>query len=50
MARIYLRHYGKGLSFEDKARIHNGGPKGHLKESTREFGERVVNLMSQMKG
>ncbi len=50
MVRIYLQHYSKGLSFKDKARIHhNGDPNGHLKESTREFGERVVDMMSKWK-
>jgi len=37
----YLAHYGKNLSDESLARIYNGGPRGHLKSSTRAYARRI---------
>ncbi len=39
MVRVYLEHYGG--TFEEMARKHNGGPQGHLKESTKPYWEKV---------
>ena len=47
MVDTYLRHYatmrriGKRPTFEDMARIHNGGPNGWKKESTLPYWEKV---------
>lgn len=45
VARAYLSHYGNGLSLEAKARIHNGGPQGHKKESTKGYWYKVKKAM-----
>jgi hypothetical protein len=45
VVRAYLNHYGKGLSLEAKARIHNGGPQGHKKESTKAYLRKVRKEM-----
>jgi hypothetical protein len=44
MARIYLNHYGKGKSIEQQARIWNGGPNGHKKQSTLQYAAKVNNV------
>lgn len=47
MARIYLKHYatkkrlGRKPTFEDMARIHNGGPDGWKKESTKPYWNKI---------
>jgi len=33
VCEAYLRHYGKGKTTEDQARIWNGGPQGHKKKT-----------------
>ena len=45
MAITYLHYYADGKTFEDAARIWNGGPKGHLKESTKPYWEKVKARM-----
>lgn len=49
MFEIYINHYGKGLSDSDKARIWNGGPRGHRKECTKAYALKVsaVNNIEQ---
>jgi hypothetical protein len=42
MAYIYFRHYCKGFTPEQKARCWNGGPEGHLKESTKAYWDKVL--------
>jgi len=37
----YLRRYGTGKSAEDRARIWNGGPKGHEKSATKHYWKEV---------
>ena len=58
MTRIYLRHYGKSsyhygngdmYYYGVVARIHNGGPKGHLKESTKPYWQKVKARMEESK-
>lgn len=47
MVQIYLEHYatkkriGREPTFEDMARIHNGGPNGWKKESTKPYWQKV---------
>lgn len=41
VVRAYLLHYGRGASIESLGRIHNGGPNGHKKASTRVYWNRV---------
>jgi hypothetical protein len=44
MAGIYLGHYGKGKTREQQARIWNGGPNGHKKQSTLQYAAKVTNV------
>lgn len=37
----FKRKYGKGPTIEEMARMYNGGPRGHLKESTLEYWKKV---------
>ena len=55
MVRVYLRHWGgrERLSPSSEAdwitklaRIHNGGPHGHKKDSTVGYGARVLELVT----
>ena len=39
--RHYAKHYGVYGDLVAMARIHNGGPRGHLKESTVKYGEKA---------
>lgn len=41
----YIRRYKKDVTVEILARIHNGGPEGYLKESTKKYGCRVKNYI-----
>ncbi len=41
----YLRHYGRGKSLIDMARIHNGGPRGDRKKATREYARRIEAVL-----
>ncbi len=47
MVTIYLNHYGG--TFEEMARKHNGGPNGHLKESTKAYWLKVKARMESVK-
>lgn len=38
----------KQRDFQKMARIHNGGPRGHLKKSTEKYWNRVLNYMTQI--
>lgn len=48
IARTYLAHYGRNLSDESLARIWQGGPKGHHRQSTRAYARRVMRKLSQL--
>ena len=37
VVKAYLSRYGKGKSDAQMARIHNGGPRGHLKPATLKY-------------
>jgi soluble lytic murein transglycosylase-like protein len=41
MCLIYLQHYGRGKTWEQRARIWNGGPRGHEKKATEKYWEKV---------
>jgi len=46
MCYFYLLHYGRDEhTFSDLARMWNGGPTGHTKECTKEYGERAERLI-----
>ena len=38
----YLLHYGKGKSFLEMARIHNGGPRGCAKKATLCYARKIL--------
>ncbi len=42
MVKAYLLHYGKGRSLLERARIHNGGPRGHEKEATLCYARKIL--------
>lgn len=46
VVRAYLLHYGRDRSLIDMARIHNGGPKGHEKKSTRDYARKIKAILS----
>jgi len=41
VCEAYLKHYGKGKTTEDQARIWNGGPTGDKKQSTLGYWNKV---------
>jgi soluble lytic murein transglycosylase-like protein len=41
----YLRHYGRDLSLIDMARIHNGGPSGHKRQSTQDYARKIEAIL-----
>lgn len=51
--RAYMERYateerlGRPVTFEDIARIHNGGPNGYKKKSTIKYWEKVKCLMEK---
>jgi hypothetical protein len=49
VVRAYLRHYGRDKGLLDMARIHNGGPRGHRKQSTREYARKIEAVLSETK-
>lgn len=49
VVRAYLARYApKGASWEDMARIHNGGPKGHLKAATTKYWTKVQAALKEV--
>ena len=48
IARAYLARYGRHLSDESLARIWQGGPQGHHRQSTRAYARRVMRKLSQL--
>ena len=41
VCEAYLKHYGKGKTTEEQARIWNGGPQGHNKTATQAYWNKV---------
>lgn len=50
MARIYLAHYGKGMTTLQQFRIWNGGPNGHKKAATLKYAEKINFVLLTAKG
>jgi hypothetical protein len=48
VVKAYLLHYGQGCSLLEMARIHNGGPNGHRKQSTLAYARRVAPVLEAM--
>jgi len=50
MMRIYWQHYcGDGATWEQMARIHNGGPKGPEKRETEKYWQKVKKVLDSRK-
>jgi hypothetical protein len=47
VVRAYLRHYGKGKSLLDMARIHNGGPRGYRKAATLAYARKIEQALEK---
>lgn len=47
VVRAYLLHYGKGRSLLEKARIHNGGPRGHRKKATLKYARKIARVLAR---
>jgi type IV pilus biogenesis protein CpaD/CtpE len=47
MFKIYVNHYAKGKSDEVKARMWNGGPKGHKKKATLKYWKKVKKELAK---
>jgi hypothetical protein len=47
VVRVYLLHYGQGCSLLEMARIHNGGPNGHKKQSTLDYTRKIAQILEQ---
>lgn len=41
----YIKRYGKGKTLEQQARIWNGGPKGHKKQATIKYWQKVKRFL-----
>lgn len=48
VVRAYLLHYGKNRGLLDMARIHNGGPNGHRKQSTKDYARKIEAILEGM--
>jgi hypothetical protein len=48
VVKAYLLHYGQGCSLLEMARIHNGGPNGHKRQSTLEYARRIAWILENM--
>ena len=45
VCEAYLRHYGRGKSLEQQARIWNGGPTGDRKSATEAYWRKVQEAL-----
>ena len=45
VCEAYLRHYGRGKTVEETARIWNGGPQGHRKQATARYWAKVKGVL-----
>lgn len=43
----YLTRYAPNWKLDTVSRIHNGGPRGHLKDSTRAYAAKVANAAKE---
>lgn len=48
IVKAYLKRYLKNkITYENAARVHNGGPKGHTKAATVKYWKKVKKLLSK---
>jgi len=47
VVRAYLLHYGRGRNLLQKARIHNGGPRGHRKKATLKYARKIAEVLKR---
>lgn len=47
VVRAYLLHYGRDKGLLDKARIHNGGPRGYRKDATLNYARRIAEILER---
>lgn len=47
VVRAYLIHYGRNKSILQKARIHNGGPRGYRKKATLAYARRIAKVLQK---
>jgi soluble lytic murein transglycosylase-like protein len=50
VVRAYLMHYGQGRSLLEKARIHNGGPRGYRKKATLAYARKIARVLQEELG
>jgi hypothetical protein len=46
VVRAYLSYYGRGKSLLEIARIHNGGPRGHMKAATLAYAHKIRRVLN----
>lgn len=47
VVRAYLLHYGRGRTLLQKARIHNGGPRGYRKKATLRYARKIAEVLKR---
>jgi hypothetical protein len=47
MCEIYIDHYGRNKTDLDKARIWNGGPRGHKKKATLKYAQKIKKHLNK---
>lgn len=47
VVRAYLLHYGRGRNLLQKARIHNGGPRGYYKKATLKYARKIAEVLER---
>ncbi len=47
VVRAYLSHYGRNKSILQKARIHNGGPRGYRKKATLPYARKIARVLQK---
>lgn len=45
VVRTYLLHYGRRCNLLEMARIHNGGPNGHKRQSTLDYARKIARIL-----
>jgi hypothetical protein len=47
VVKAYLLRYGRGKTLLQKARIHNGGPRGHRKKATLKYARKIAKILAE---
>ena len=47
VVKAYLLRYGRGKTLLQKARSHNGGPRGHRKKSTLRYARKIAKILAE---